>query len=164
MNVENLKDLYIAQLEDILYAEQQITKALPKMAKKATNPDLRAGFEKHLEETKGQIDRLNQVFESLGMKPKAEKCEAITGIIKEAEEMMSESKTSEVLDAALIAAAQKVEHYEMATYGTLAEYARSLGFKDQTRLLKETLAEEEACDADLTTLAEGNINEMAKAA
>ncbi len=164
MKVENLKDLYVAQIEDIYYAEKQITKALPKMAKKATNPELQAGFLKHLQETEGQIARLEEVFASLGIKPKAEKCEAITGIIKEAEEMMEESKTSEVLDAAMIAAAQKVEHYEMATYGTLAEYARTLGFKDQEKLLRATLKEEEACDQTLTQLAETNVNEMAKAA
>ena len=164
MKVENLKDLYVSQIEDIYYAEKQITKALPKMAKKATNQKLADGFLKHLEETKGQIERLEQVFASLSMKPKAEKCEAITGIIKEAEEMMSESKTSEVLDAAMIFAAQKVEHYEMATYGTLAEYARTLGFKDQEKLLRATLKEETACNDTLTQLAEGNVNDMAKAA
>lgn len=164
MKAESLTELYHAQLQDILSAEKQLVAALPKMAEAATNPKVKAGFEKHLEETKGQVERLKQVFESLGKAARAHTCEAMKGLVKEGEEVIEAKMTPEVRDAGLICAAQKVEHYEIASYGTLIEYARILGFKDQMQLLQETLAEEKNCDKQLTIAAETSINELAKAA
>ena len=148
----NLEDLFKHMLQDMLYAENKITEALPKMAKKATNEDLQAGFEKHLEETKDQISKLEQVFEMCGYEKEREKCEAIEGLIKEGEELMEEAEQGAVLDSALIAAAQKVEHYEIASYGTLCNIAKKLGHKDASALLHEILEQEKATDEKLTKL------------
>ncbi len=163
-DIATLDDLFVHQLQDIYYAEHQITKALPKMIDKATDPQLKAGFEQHLRETEGQIRRLEQVFEMHGHSPKAVTCPAIDGIIKEANEVAGEVADKRVLDAALIAAAQAVEHYEIARYGTLVAWARQLGRSDCAAILDETLAEEKATDEKLTGLAEGGTNAAAQAA
>ena len=157
-DIATLDDLFVHQLQDVYYAEHQITKALPKMIAKATAPDLKAGFEKHLRETEGQIARLERVFEMHGEKVKAVTCPAIDGIIKEANEVAGEIADKAVLDAALIAAAQAVEHYEITRYGTLIAWARQLGREDMAAILKETLDEEYATDDALTAMAESKIN------
>ena len=163
-DIETLHDLFLHQLQDIYYAENQITKALPKMIDKATSPELKQGFETHLRETDGQIARLEQAFEALGEKAKAVTCPAIDGIIKEANEVAGEGADKAVLDAALIAAAQAVEHYEITRYGTLIAWARQLGHTQVAGLLEETLAEEKATDDKLTTLAESKANAAAELA
>ncbi len=157
-DIKTLNDLFIHQLQDVYYAEMQITKALPDMIKKATAPDLKAGFEKHLKETENQVKRIEQVFEMHDVKAKAVNCPAIDGIIKEANEVAGEVDDKKVLDAALIAAAQAVEHYEIARYGTLIAWAKELGRDDCASVLAQTLAEEEATDKKLTQLAEGGVN------
>lgn len=163
-SVHTLEDLFEAQLHDIYYAEQKLTKALPKMAEKATNAKLEAAFTKHLRETEDQIRKLEQVMKSLDITVKAEKCDAIEGIVKEAEHMMKEAKDPEVLDAALIAAAQKVEHYEIATYGTLCTFAKQLGYTAEGKILHSILEQEKATDEALSGLAEtGGINRLAQA-
>jgi ferritin-like metal-binding protein YciE len=162
MKLNNLNDLFIHELKDIYNAEKQITKALPKMMKEATTPQLKKAFEMHLGETEKQIERLEQVFESIGMKPSGEKCKAMEGIIKEAQDMMSENADSDVMDAALIASAQRVEHYEIAGYGTLCTYAKQLGHKEALKLLHMTLEEEKATDLKLTDLAESKVNVKAE--
>lgn len=163
---KSMKDLYVEMLEDSYDSEHQITKALPKLAKAATSPKLKQAFETHLKETEGQIAKLDQVFELLDMKPKRKTCEATKGLVKEGGEMIDEKDELEegVLDAGLIACAQKVEHYEIASYGSLCEFARILGFKDQQKLLASILAEEKSTDEKLTKLAETQVNPTAKAA
>ncbi|QEH35917.1 hypothetical protein OJF2_44740 [Aquisphaera giovannonii] len=158
MKLESLRDLLVEQLQDLYDAENRLTKALPKMAKAATSPELKAAFEKHLAETENQVSRLEQVFEALGQKSKKKTCAAMKGLIEEGEETIKEDAEPEVKDAALIAAAQRVEHYEMAGYGTVCSYAKLLGEKDVLKLLKETMAEEVATDEALTQLAESTIN------
>ena len=158
MKLNNLNDLFIHELKDIYNAEKQITKALPKMMKEASSAQLKKAFEMHLSETETQIERLEQVFDLLGMKASGEKCKAMEGIIKEAQDMMSENADSDVMDAALIASAQRVEHYEIAGYGTLCTYAKQLGHKEILKLLHTTLEEEKATDLKLTDLAESKIN------
>jgi ferritin-like metal-binding protein YciE len=158
MKLESLRDLLVEQLQDLYDAENRITKALPKMAKAATSPALKAAFEKHLAETEGQVKRLEQVFEALGETAKTKTGKAMQGLIAEGEETMSENAEPEVLDAALIAAAQRVEHYEMAGYGTVRSYARLLKENAIVSLLEQTLQEEKATDEALTTLAESSIN------
>jgi ferritin-like metal-binding protein YciE len=158
MKLESLRDLLVEQLQDLYDAENRITKALPKMAKAATSPALKAAFEKHLAETEGQVKRLEQVFEALGETAKTKTCKAMQGLIAEGEETMSENAEPEVLDAALIAAAQRVEHYEMAGYGTVRSYAKLLKQDAIVGLLEQTLQEEKATDEALTTLAESSIN------
>lgn len=160
-DIATLDDLFVHQLQDIYYAENQITKALPKMIDKATSPELKAGFEKHLRETEGQIARLERVFEMHGQSPKAVTCPAIDGIIKEANEVAGDIADKAVLDAGLIAAAQAVEHYEIARYGTLIAWAKELGRDDCAAVLDETLAEEKATDDTLTRLAETQANARA---
>ena len=152
-DIRTMEDLFLHQLQDIYYAEQQITKALPKMIEKATNRDLAAGFKTHLEETKKQIERLDKVFEKLGRKPSATQCPAIDGIIKEADEVAGEIEDKAVLDAALITSAQAVEHYEMCRYGTLVAWAEQLGHEDVVRFLTTNLNEETATNTKLNTLA-----------
>ena len=161
-DIKTMNDLFVHTLQDIYYAEQQITKALPKMISKATEPMLRQGFETHLRETENQIRRLERVFEMHGEKAKGVTCPAIDGIIKEANEVASETADPDVLDAALAAAAQAVEHYEISRYGTLIAWARELGRADCASVLEETLAEEKATDAKLTQLAEARLNRKAK--
>ena len=163
-DITTFDELYLHQLEDVFYAEQQITKALPKMIDKATDPMLKQGFEAHLRETENQIERLKKVFQLEGMEPKGVTCPAIDGIIKEANEVAGEVADKQVLDAALIAAAQAVEHYEMARYGTLVAWAKQLGKTEAAALFQATLDEEEATDAKLTQLAEGGINAKAEMA
>ena len=160
-DITSMDDLFVHQLRDIYYAEQQIVKALPKMIDKATDSDLKAGFETHLEETKGHVRRLEQVFEMHGAEAKGVQCPAIDGIIEEAEETAGEVGDKAVLDAALAAAAQAVEHYEISRYGTLVTWARELGRDDCASILEETLEEEKATDAKLTQLAEQRINRKA---
>jgi ferritin-like metal-binding protein YciE len=152
-DIRTMEDLFLHQLQDIYYAEQQITKALPKMIEKATNRDLVAGFKTHLEETRRQIERLDKVFEKLGKKPSATPCPAIDGIIKEADEVAGEVTDKAVLDAALITGAQAVEHYEMCRYGTLIAWAQRLGHEDVVRFLTTNLNEETATNSKLNTLA-----------
>ena len=163
MPAESLHDAFEEELKDVLSAEKQLVKALPKMAKAATNEDLKAGFEEHLEQTKGHVERLEQVFELLDKTPRAKKCKAMEGLIEEGSEILEEDMEPEVMDAMLIAAAQKVEHYEIATYGTLVTWARQLGMEDAANLLQETLDEEKDTDMKLTQLAETSINAEAEA-
>jgi ferritin-like metal-binding protein YciE len=158
MKMQTLKDLYIDELKDVFDAENQIAKALPKMAKAASNEELRAAIEQHLDQTQTQIERLEQIFEELGEKAKGEKCEATKGLLEEAKKMMEEAEDEDVRDAAIIGSAQKVEHYEIAAYGTLRTYAELLGFDEQAELLQETLDEEKETDENLTELAVTCIN------
>jgi ferritin-like metal-binding protein YciE len=158
MKLESLRDLLVEQLQDLYDAEHRITKALPKMAKAATSPELKAAFQKHLTETEGQVRRLEQVFEALGEKAKKKACKAMQGLIEEGEETIKEDAETEVRDAALIAAAQRVEHYEMAGYGTVSAYAKLLKESAVLKLLQATFAEEKATDKALTELAESTIN------
>lgn len=161
MTTKTMENLFHDMLKDIYYAEKKILKALPKMAKGAQSPKLIAAFEKHRDQTEGQIERLEQVFEIIGKRPQGKTCEAINGILEEGEEVLEEYKGSEAIDAGLIAAAQAVEHYEMARYGTLKCWAGHLGLKDAVRLLDETLQEEGKTDDDLTKLAEPQLNQKA---
>ena len=157
-----LHELFLEELADIHSAEQQLTKALPKMAKAAESEELRRAFEEHLEQTEEQISRLDQVFESLGEKMKRKTCKAMQGLIEEGTEVMQEHKGNPAIDAALIAAAQKVEHYEIATYGTLCTWADQMGHQDALDLLKQTIEEEETTDERLTEFAETIANERAE--
>ncbi len=156
-----LANLFTETLKDIYFAEKQILRALPKMAKEATSPELREAFEKHRDETEDQVERLNQIFESMGHPARGKTCEAILGIIDEAKEFMDEFKGEEALDAALVGSAQTVEHYEIARYGTLKSWARDLGMEDAAKLLDQTLQEEIKTDKLLTDLAMKNVNKKA---
>jgi ferritin-like metal-binding protein YciE len=158
MKIENLSDLFLHTVKDIYFAENQIVKALPKMVKAADSKELAHAFEAHLEETKEQITRLEKVFKLLGKKPEGEKCPAIEGILKEGEELMKEIKDPDTRDAAMIAAAQAVEHYEITRYGSLIAWANRLGRNDAARILEQTLAEEKAADKKLTSIAECKVN------
>jgi ferritin-like metal-binding protein YciE len=160
---KNLNDLFLDTLKDIYFAEKQILKALPKMAKAATSDKLRAAFEKHYGETEGQIERLEQVFELLDKPARGKTCDAIMGILDEGKEIMEEYKGTEALDAGLLAAAQAVEHYEISRYGTLKQWATQLGMKDAAKLLDETLKQEKNTDVALTSLAEAAVNLAAAA-
>jgi len=155
---KNLNDLFLDTLKDIYYAEKQILKALPKMAKAAHSAPLRAAFEKHLGETEGQVERLERVFELIDKPARGKTCEAIQGLLDEGKEIMEEYKGTEALDAGMVAAAQAVEHYEIARYGTLKQWALQLGIKDAVRLLDQTLQEEKKTDEALTSLAEASVN------
>lgn len=161
-STKTLDDLFLDTLKDIYYAEKQIIKALPKMARAADSEEGKAGFLQHREETQGQIERLEQVFELLGKPARGKTCEAIQGIIAEAEEIIDEFKGSVALDAGLISSAQAVEHYEIARYCTLIEWAGQLGLTEAVSLLKANLAEEEATDKKLTQLAKASANTKAK--
>jgi ferritin-like metal-binding protein YciE len=163
MKMEDLKDLFVDELKDIYSAENQITKALPKMAKTAKSPELKKGFELHLEQTREQIARLERIFEELGETPRGKKCHGMEGLLEEGKELMGEDAEPEVMDAGLISAAQRVEHYEIAAYGTVKTYAELLGMSKAAKLLDETLKEEKDTDQKLTGLA-GKINVQAKAA
>src|ERR1700731_224764 len=160
---KNLNDLFLDTLKDIYYAEKQILRALPKMAKAAHSDELRTAFEKHHGETEGQVERLEQIFELIDKPARAKTCEAIQGILDEGKEVMDEYKGSEALDAGMLAAAQAVEHYEISRYGTLKQWAQQLGMKDAVRLLDATLQEEKKTDQSLTSLAEGAVNLAAAA-
>jgi len=160
---KKLDELFHDTLKDIYYAEKKILSALPKMAKAAQNDDLRAAFEKHKTETEGQIDRLEQVFELIEEKAQGKKCAAIEGILEEGQEIIKEYKGSPALDAGLVSAAQAVEHYEIARYGTLRTWAEELGLNQAMKLLQQTLDQEEATDRALTELAESVVNQEAQA-
>jgi ferritin-like metal-binding protein YciE len=157
-----LHKLFLDELADMLHAEKQLTKALPKLAEAAESNELREAFEAHLEETETHITRLEQVFESLGETPKAKKCPAMEGIIKEGKEVLDEYEDSAALDAAIIAAAQKAEHYEIASYGCLCTWAESMGHDDALELLQQTLDEEKAADEKLTVIATSWANAEAE--
>jgi len=160
---KDLNDLFLDTLKDIYFAEKQILKALPKMAKAATSDKLTAAFEKHHDETEGQIERLEQVFELLGKPARGKTCDAIMGILDEGKEIMDEYKGADALDAGLLAAAQAVEHYEISRYGSLKQWAAQLGMKDAVRLLDQTLQQEKKTDVALTSLAEASVNTAAAA-
>ncbi len=157
-DIKTLDDLFVHTLQDIYYAENQITKALPKMIGMTTDPGLKSGFEQHLRETENQIKRLEQVFQMHGHSPKAVTCPAMDGIIKEANEISGEIGDKEVLDAALLASAQAVEHYEITRYGTLIAWAKQLGRPDCASVLQQNLDEEYATDKKLTAMAEAKVN------
>ncbi|WP_112437013.1 ferritin-like domain-containing protein [Rhizobium sp. AN80A] len=159
---KTLDDLFLDTLKDIYFAEKQILKALPKMARAAQSEEGKTGFLQHRDETQGQIDRLEQIFDLLGKSARGKTCEAIQGILAEGEEIIEEFKGSPALDAGLISSAQAVEHYEIARYGTLIAWAKQLGLKEAVPLLEATLAEEEATDRKLTQLAESRANAPAK--
>ena len=161
MSLDTLEDAFYDELCDIYHAEKQLVKALPKMAKKASSEELKAAFEAHLEETEGHVARVEAAFEDTGKAPKAKKCEAMAGLIEEAKSMMEEEATPEVMDAVLISCAQKVEHYEIATYGTLYTWAELLGYETAKKNLGANHGEEEACDQKLTELSQA-INVAAK--
>jgi ferritin-like metal-binding protein YciE len=161
--IKTLDDLFVHTLRDMYYAENQITKALPKMIEKATNPQLKQGFQTHLKETENHIRRLEQVFQMHGKEPKAVTCEAMDGILAEAKQVMSDVGDNNVLDAAMISSAQAVEHYEISRYGTLIALARELGRQDCASVLEQTLQEEKATDKKLTEIAEGRVNRRAAA-
>ena len=159
-----LHDLFEDQIKDLYSAENQILKALPKMAKNATNPQLRTAFERHLEETRGHVTRLEQIAAELDFTPKGKKCKGMEGLMEEGKEILEQEGEGAVIDAALISAAQRVEHYEMAAYGCLRTYAQLLGYSDAEKLLQQTLNEEEAADQKLTQIGEGGVNQAAVAA
>lgn len=161
MKITTLHEAFIHELSDVYSAEKQMTKALPKLAKAATNTQLKEGFLNHLEETKGQIERIDAVVEKLEIKLKRITCKAMQGLVEEGEEVVKEIEAGPVRDVMLIAGAQKVEHYEIASYGFLVEMAKQLGFKDAVRLLGETLEEEKATDEKLNKLAISQVNEEA---
>ncbi|HVU11727.1 MAG TPA: ferritin-like domain-containing protein [Phototrophicaceae bacterium] len=160
--LENLNDLLVEQLEDLYDAENQLTRALPKMAQAASSPDLKNAFNTHLTETKGHVQRLEQVFRTLGKKAERKTCKAMQGLIAEGDETIQENGDPEVKDAALIAAAQRVEHYEMAGYGSVRTFAQTLGLTDVANTLQQTLNEEGNADKKLTQIAEGHVNERAR--
>ena len=164
MALESLQDLFINELKDVYNAEKQIVTALPRMAKAATAPELQEAFTKHLRETRGQVRRLEQIFKSLGLPARGKKCKGMEGLLEEGKEILEEEGAAEVIDAALISAAQRVEHYEIAAYGCLRTYAQLLGHDDADKLLEQTLEEEEATDMALSALGEGGINQAAVAA
>jgi len=159
---QGLKDLYIDELKDLYNAENQLVKALPKMARAASSDELRRGFEEHLEQTKGHVQRLEKIFQALGESPKGKKCKGMEGLIEEGSEVMEENYEGSVLDAALIGAAQRVEHYEIAGYGTVRSMAETLGESNHVSLLEETLEEEKETDEKLSELA-AEINTTANA-
>ncbi len=161
MKLDSLQKLFVEQLQDLYSAEKQLVQALPKMAKAASSPQLQQGFTTHLEQTKGHAERLEKMFKTLGSTHGSKKCKAMEGLIAEGQEMMQEDATPEVMDAGLIAAAQRVEHYEIAGYGTVRAYARMLGQQEALRLIEQTLEEEKQTDEKLTQLAESTINVQA---
>ncbi len=164
MKLNSLHDLYLNELKDLYDGEHRIIKALPKMAEAASSPELRSAFQEHLEQTRRQVERLEQIFQRMNETPKGQKCKGLEGIIDEGEDMMDKDSPPAVCDAALIASAQRVEHYEIAAYGTVRTFAQRLGFQDHAQLLQETLQEEGNTDKKLTSLAESYINEDAKTA
>lgn len=161
MAVKTIEDLFIHELSDIYSAEKQLTKALPRLARAATAPELKKAFETHLEETQGQVERIDQIVEALGIRLKRIKCAAMEGLVEEGKEVIEEVEAGALRDAALIGGAQKVEHYEIASYGTLSAIAKQLGYQDALPLLQATLKEEKATDEKLTILAEQSGNQRA---
>jgi ferritin-like metal-binding protein YciE len=163
MTVKTLDDLFHETLKDIYYAEKKLVKTLPKMAKKAVSPRLKQAIQSHLAETEGHVERLEEVFEAIGKKPAAKKCEALEGLLKEADGLLAEIADERALDAAIISSAQAVEHYEIARYGTLAAWAEELGFDGAAKTLRSTLDEEMAADEALSGLAGEYVNHQAAA-
>jgi ferritin-like metal-binding protein YciE len=161
MTIATMEDLFLEQIEDLYDAEQRLVKALPKMAEASTNAELRNAFEDHLQQTRGHVQRLEQVFSELGKDPEKESCEAMKGLIKEGEDLIGDLDQSPLRDVGLIAVANRVEHYEMAGYGTARELARSLGLSRSVQLLDETLEEEKRADAKLTQIAQRDVNPRA---
>jgi ferritin-like metal-binding protein YciE len=161
MKLDNLRKLYIEELRDLYSAENQLLKALPKMAKGAASTELKQAFENHLEETEGHVERLEQIFEDLDESPKGKTCQAMKGLVEEGSEILEEEGEESVLDAGIIAAAQKVEHYEIASYGSVRTFAELLGQKEAVKLLQQTLDEEGAADEKLNELAEEIVNPAA---
>ncbi|MGO8816498.1 MAG: ferritin-like domain-containing protein [Terriglobia bacterium] len=164
MKVNSLKQLYVEELKDAYDAENQIVKALPKLIKATSTPQLREALEDHLQQTRGHVQRLEQIFESLGEPAKAKKCDGLRGILEEGEKTISDGEQGPVLDAGLIAGAQRVEHYEMAAYGSLKTWARQLGDNQAVRLLEQTLNEEKEADRKLTEIATSSVNAEASKA
>jgi len=164
MSVDSMERLFVNELKDLHSAETQITKALPKMAKAATSDDLRAAFEHHLRETEGHVQRLEQIFEMMGESSKGKTCDGIKGILEEGEKSMKEAKEGPLRDEAMIAGAQRVEHYEMAVYGTVRTYAEHLGRPQIAQILEKTLSEEKAADHKLTEISEKVHREVRRAA
>jgi ferritin-like metal-binding protein YciE len=160
MPLKSLEDAFLDELRDLLSAERQLTKALPKMAKGASSAPLKEAFEHHLQETERQVERLEKVFESLGKSARAKRCDAMEGLVEEGKELLEHEAEPAVMDALLIASAQKVEHYEIASYGTLCTWAEMLGYREAVRLLKETMSEEVQADEKLTKLSQ-QINQAA---
>jgi ferritin-like metal-binding protein YciE len=163
MALESMQDLFLNELKDVYNAEKQILKALPRMAKAADAPALQQAFDKHLRETEGHVKRLERIFKSLGQAARGKKCKGMEGLIEEGKEILEEEGAPEVIDAALISAAQRVEHYEIAAYGCLRAFAQLLGYDEADQLLQQTLQEEEATDEALSALGEGGINQAAVA-
>jgi ferritin-like metal-binding protein YciE len=161
MTIKSMNDLFLHTLKDIYYAEKQIYKNLPKMAKSAESPDLKHAFEKHREETEQHVERLESIFDQCGVAARAIRCDAMDGILAEAKDVMGKIEDAQVHDAGMLAAAQTVEHYEIARYGTLIAWANQLGMREASKLLGETLDEEKKTDQLLTRLAESNINQKA---
>ena len=161
-NLDNLRKLYINQLQMLLSTEEQITEALPKMIEKATDPDLKNAFQTHLQETRGHVSRLKQILNEVTGEAKSIKCKALAALVTEAEDMIKDATDESVRDAALITAAQRVEHYEMAVYGSLAAFAQQLGYSEAANLIRQTLEEEKAADAKLTRIAESAVNPQAE--
>jgi len=164
MSLDSLEKLFLEELKDIYNAEKQILRALPRMAKAAESPELQQAFTKHLKETEGQVQRLEKIFQQLGQSARGKTCKGMQGLIEEGKEVMEKEGEGPVIDAALVASAQKVEHYEIASYGCLRTYAQLLGQDQAVELLQQTLAEEEAADKKLTELGESGINDAAAAA
>jgi ferritin-like metal-binding protein YciE len=158
MDIDSLQKLFVHELKDLYSAENQILEALPKMAEKASNPALRQAFEQHRSQTEEQVKRLDRIFDSLDFQPGGHKCRGMEGLIEEGEDVMEDAENDDVRDAGMIAAAQRVEHYEIAGYGTARTYARMLGNEEAARLLQQTLDEEGETDKKLTQLAESQVN------
>lgn len=158
MALNTLEDLYVDELKDLYNAEKQIVKALPKMVKKASSPELRNAFAEHLELTRGHVQRLEQIFQERGMAARGKTCKGMEGLLEEGKELMEEDAEPSVMDAGLIAGAQRVEHYEMAAYGSVRTYAETLGYEEAANLLQQTLDEEGEADKKLTQIAENTIN------
>jgi ferritin-like metal-binding protein YciE len=163
MSLDSLQSLFLEELKDIYHAEKQLVQALPRLAKAAGTPELQQAFSSHLAETEGHVERLERIFKDLGQAARGKRCKGMEGLLEEGKEIMQEDGEGPVIDAALIAAAQRVEHYEIAAYGCLRTYARLLGHENAAKLLAETLAEEEAADEKLNTIAEGGVNADAAA-
>lgn len=164
MSLDSLEKLFLEELKDVYNAEKQILRALPRMAKAAESPELEKAFTSHLRETEGQVNRLERIFKELGQAPRGKKCKGMEGLLEEGKEVLEEDGEPAVIDAALIASAQRVEHYEIAAYGCLRTYAELLGYSQAQQLLQQNLQEEEAADKKLTALGESGINEAAAAA
>jgi ferritin-like metal-binding protein YciE len=164
MSLDSLQSLFLEELKDVYHAEKQLVQALPRLAKSATSPDLKEAITAHLEETKGHVERIEQIFQDLGHAARGKRCKGMEGLLEEGKEIMEEEGEAAVIDAALIAGAQRVEHYEIAAYGCLRTYAQLLGYDNAAKLLSETLAEEEAADEKLNSIAESKVNAQAAAA